>query len=147
MNKPITVKTSIKAASLAVLAVVISGTAFAGGKGPNKDAQASIEAYNVCEVKDIYNSDTYTYDSTLVVKTKVKNTSGDTPVAAELSEITVKGSQKARGKSMDLGGVNTTRFYPASPLDNYGYFKTVNKEYIDICSNLAEKNRYRCTLY
>ena len=141
MNKPLTIKTSIKAASLAALAVVMSGTALAGGKGPNKDAQASIEAYNVCKVEDIYNSDTYTYDPTLVVKTKVKNTSGDTPVAAELSEITVKGSQRARGKSMDLGGVNTTSFNPAWLLDNYGYFKTVNKEYIDICGKIRTESK------
>jgi hypothetical protein len=117
------IKTITKAAPLALFGVVISASAFAGGKGPKNDPQASIEAYNVCKVKNIYNSDTYSYDPTLVVKTKVKNTSGDTPVDAELSEITVQGSQKARGQSMDLGGAKTTTFGPLL-LDNYDDFKT-----------------------
>jgi len=129
-----------------MFAVVISGSAFANpgnpDKGPKKDPQASIEAYNVCKVQDIYNGDTYAYDPTLVVKTRVKNTSGDTPVDAELSKIAVQGTQKARGKSMNLGGDNTTVFYAVRLLDNYDDFVTVNKEYIDICSNLADKNKH-----
>jgi hypothetical protein len=142
MNKLTTISTIKKAAPLALLAVVMSGSAFAGpGKGqgpkdkdPSGGAQASVDVFNLCEAKEIYNYDTNTSDLMLVVKSSITNTSGDTPVDAELSSVTVDGNQKSRGKATDLGGSNVKVFDPVKKIaqdDTY-----VSKEFIDICANL-----------
>ena len=64
-----------KTAPLALLAVVLSGTAFA--KGP-KPPQASIDVHSTCEVK-YYDMDG-NWKPTFVVTTTITDASGDTPV-------------------------------------------------------------------
>ena len=138
MNKLTTIKTITKAAPLALLAVVLSGSAFA--RGPNQDPQASIDGYNECVYSSIDMGGNP--NPTLVVDVMVKNTSGDTLVDAEVSEVVVQGTKKTRGKPGNLGGLNTTTFDPAKKIDEYDEFVSVHKEYIDICSALTVSEKY-----
>ena len=141
MNKLTTISTIKKTAPLALLAVVMSGSAFAGpGKGPNKDPQASIDAFNLCYLDNQFNEDTGAYDLKLVVETSITNTSGDTPVDAEFSQISVDATQKTRGKPDSLAGTTST-FDPAKKIAQGATL--VHTETFDVCSALL--NPYQDT--
>jgi hypothetical protein len=91
-----------KTAPLALLAVVLSGTAFAGHKdghnprGGDKGNLGSINAYNDCSIDPILKA--------LVVNTMISDDSDDTlGTVAELGDITVHGKQKGKGPWQNLG--------------------------------------------
>jgi len=129
-----------KTAPLALLAVVLSGAAFAGpGKGPKPkgDPQASVEVFNLCDVVPVYDDYGAVVDYDLEVVTTITNTSGDTPVDALLSEISVQGKQKSRGKPTNLGPANIKIFDPAKAISDT-YESTAR---IGICDELSDKYR------
>ena len=145
MNKLTTINTIKKAAPLALLAVVMSGSAFAGpGKGqgpkdkdPSAGAQASVNVFNLCDVVPVYDDYGAVVDYDLEVVTTITNTSGDTPVDALLSEISVQGKQKSRGKPTNLGPANIKIFDPAKAISDT-YESTAR---IGICDELSDKYR------
>lgn len=122
MNKLSTISTITKAAPLALLAVAMSGSAFAGGKGPNKDPQASIDVYTVCSFEYYMNNE---YKPTLVVETTITDASDDTPVTPILGSKTVQAKQKSRGPMRDLLGAE---------IDEPAALGTTT-EYIDLCAD------------
>lgn len=105
MNKLTTINTIKKAAPLALLAVVMSGSAFAGHKdghdkgnpgGNDNGGFGSINAYNDCSIDPVLKA--------LVVNTKIYDDSDDTPgIYADLGDITVQGKQKGKGPWQPLG--------------------------------------------
>jgi hypothetical protein len=107
MNKLTTTNMITKVAPLTLLALIMSGSAFAG-----KPGQASIDVYNECKVK-VYYYDSYgnkvldpttglpVKDPRLVIKTKIKDVSddspgqkGSTPPEFEYNGLSVYGLQK-----------------------------------------------------
>ena len=128
MNKLTTISTIKKAAPLALLAVVLSGSAFAGpgkGKGPKDkgDGQASIDVYTLCDVKyyDMYGN----WKPTFVVKTTISDASDDSPVTPVLGLKTVQAKQKSRGPERDLLGAQ---------IDDPASMGTTT-EYIELCAD------------
>lgn len=129
MNKLTTISTIKKAAPLALLAVVMSGSAFAGpgkGQGPKDkgDGQASIDVYTVCEFRHTMDG---VWKPTFVVTTTITNESGDTPVEPILGAKTVQAKQKSRGPMRDLLGAQIDA--PAS--------MGTTTEYIELCADGA----------
>jgi hypothetical protein len=128
MNKLTTINTIKKAAPLALLAVVMSGSAFAGpgkGQGPKDkgDGQASIDVYTVCSFEYYMN---YEYKPTLVVETTITDASDDTPgVTPILGAKTVQAKQKSRGPERDLLGAQ---------IDDPAALGTTT-EYIELCAD------------
>jgi hypothetical protein len=112
MNKLTTINTIKKAAPLALLAVVLSGSAFAGGRNANTGG-ASIDMINKCEIADEEVKDYYgnviDVIKVLKVTTTITDSSDDTPgggpsTPPDLGYITVYGKQKApRGPWQDFG--------------------------------------------
>jgi hypothetical protein len=116
-----------KTAPLGLLAVVLSGTAFAGkndnpGKGPkndqpNNDQQVSIDVFSLCDVEykvDMVSGKPVPY---FTVTTEITNMSDDSPgeipgasADAQITKIQVVGKHKSRGKENDLGFVGTVNY-------------------------------------
>jgi hypothetical protein len=93
-------------APLALLAVLLSGTAFAGHKdghnpgGGDRGNYGSINAYNDCSIDP--------YLKALVVNTMISDDSDDTlGTVADIGDVTVQGRQKAKGPWQNLGAPQT----------------------------------------
>lgn len=130
MNKLTTNKTLKAAVPLAMLAVVMSGSAFAG---PPK--KASISVYNKCEVKthdDYYNR----VPPQLVITSKIKDASDDSGgVTPDLGYISVYPEQKGM-KEKGTRGPNT--FEPLGSGVSQGAVMGKNVTTIYLCNQDPE---------
>jgi hypothetical protein len=144
MNKLTTIETIKRAAPLALLAVVMSGSAFA--KGPKKDPQVSIDVFTLCDVVERYDYDSQKNLQFFTATTTVSNTSDDTPgsnpgasVDAQITKIEMQGKYKTRGKETDLGGP-VSQSYPI--VDGYGNVieDGIVEEYPDTLEKTLEIN-------
>jgi hypothetical protein len=105
MSKLTTIKTIKKAAPLALLAVVMSGSAFAGpgkGKGDRpKGAKLSLDVENVCELANPFNPN----DPVLNLTVTIDDVSDDNGTGGgTITARTAQASVKDKGKMFDLIG-------------------------------------------
>ena len=130
MNKRRTLNTIVKAAPLALLALVMSGNAFAG---PPK--KASVTVYNDCQVKthdDYYNP----VPPQLVITSKIRNASDDSPgITPDLGYISVYPEQKGM-KEKGTRGPN--RFEPLGSGVSQGAVMGKNVTTIYLCNQDPE---------
>ncbi len=133
MNKLTTINTIKKAAPLALLAVAMSGSAFAGpdngngnGKGDRpKGPKLSLDIVNVCSLPDDFNPN----DPVLNLKVTIDDVSDDNGTGGgTILSRSAQASVKKKGKMFDPVG-------PSVPLTDEGYVWTAE---LHLCAGDAE---------